>query len=219
MSPAMPVAASGQPCEDPGAGKGRSGSCFQCGHQVRPMSTCRLGAWNLLDLSATLVQLRGGGPRGPPLGETILHFHFQESFPSAQWLDHFLQKRETAHFRDGGLQAFVFSSVKARVIVVPPSWGSGVSPPGFPGGLVVKNPPTSAGDAGSIPGPGRSHRPQSSKAGEPRLLSWGSRAHESQLLKPSYLEPVLRKSEYPPPTPQLDKKLAQQWRPRAAKIK
>ena len=27
----------------------------------------------------------------------------------------------------------------------------------FPGGPVVKNPPASAGDMGSIPGPGRSH--------------------------------------------------------------
>ena len=33
---------------------------------------------------------------------------------------------------------------------------------GFPGGAVVKNPPASAGDTGSIPGPGRSHMPQSS---------------------------------------------------------
>ena len=28
----------------------------------------------------------------------------------------------------------------------------------FPGGTVVKNPPANAGDTGSIPGPGRSHR-------------------------------------------------------------
>ena len=28
---------------------------------------------------------------------------------------------------------------------------------GFPGGSVVKNPPTDAGAMGSIPGPGRSH--------------------------------------------------------------
>ena len=27
---------------------------------------------------------------------------------------------------------------------------------GFPGGSVVKNPPANAGDAGSVPGPGRS---------------------------------------------------------------
>ena len=32
---------------------------------------------------------------------------------------------------------------------------------GFPGGLVVKTPPCDAGDTGSIPGPGRSHMPQS----------------------------------------------------------
>ena len=29
----------------------------------------------------------------------------------------------------------------------------------FPGGPVVKNPPANAGDTGSIPGLGRSHRP------------------------------------------------------------
>ena len=28
----------------------------------------------------------------------------------------------------------------------------------FPGGAVVKNPPANAGDTGSSPGPGRSHR-------------------------------------------------------------
>ena len=32
---------------------------------------------------------------------------------------------------------------------------------GFPGGAVVKNPPANAGDAGSSPGPGRSHMPWS----------------------------------------------------------
>ena len=32
---------------------------------------------------------------------------------------------------------------------------------GFPGGTVVKNPPASAGDTGSSPGPGRSHMPRS----------------------------------------------------------
>ena len=31
----------------------------------------------------------------------------------------------------------------------------------FPGGAVVKNPPASAGDTGSIPGPGGSHMPRS----------------------------------------------------------
>ena len=32
---------------------------------------------------------------------------------------------------------------------------------GFPDGPVVKNPPASAGDTGSIPGRGRLHMPQS----------------------------------------------------------
>ena len=33
--------------------------------------------------------------------------------------------------------------------------------PDFPGGAVVKNPPTNAGDTGWSPGPGRSHMPLS----------------------------------------------------------
>ena len=32
---------------------------------------------------------------------------------------------------------------------------------GLPGGSVAKNPPTTAGDTGSIPGLGRFHMPQS----------------------------------------------------------
>ena len=56
---------------------------------------------------------------------------------------------------------------------------------GFPGGLVVKNnPPANAGDTGSVPGPGRSHMPRSSKAHVPRPLSLSSRALEPQLLRP-----------------------------------
>ena len=35
---------------------------------------------------------------------------------------------------------------------------------GSPGGSVVKNLPASAGDTGSIPGPGRSHVPGGNKA-------------------------------------------------------
>ena len=54
----------------------------------------------------------------------------------------------------------------------------------FPGGAVVKNPPANAGDAGSSPGPGRSHMPWSNKALAPQLLSQGSRACEPQLLSP-----------------------------------
>ena len=42
---------------------------------------------------------------------------------------------------------------------------------GFPGGAVVENLPANAGDAGSSPGLGRSHMPQSNWAREPQLLS------------------------------------------------
>ena len=40
----------------------------------------------------------------------------------------------------------------------------------FPGSLVFKNTPANAGDMGSIPGPGRSHMPQSNEACAPRVL-------------------------------------------------
>ena len=47
----------------------------------------------------------------------------------------------------------------ARSIIIPvPLQVNGLD---FPGGAVLKNPPASAGDTGSIPGPGRFHVPQS----------------------------------------------------------
>ena len=62
----------------------------------------------------------------------------------------------------------------------------------FPGGAVVKNPPSNAGDTGSIPGPGRSHMLHSNQACVPQLLSLRSRAREPQLLSPraTTLKPV-----------------------------
>ena len=41
----------------------------------------------------------------------------------------------------------------------------------FPGGPVVKNPPTNAGDMGSMPGPGRFHTPQGNYCRGPQLPS------------------------------------------------
>ena len=61
----------------------------------------------------------------------------------------------------------------------------------FPGGAMVKNPPANSGDAGSNPGPGRSHVPRNNKARTSQLPSLHSRAHVPQLLKPARLEPVL----------------------------
>ena len=57
---------------------------------------------------------------------------------------------------------------------------------GFPGGSVVKNPPASAGDSGSIPDPGRSPMPWSNQAHAPQLLSLCSRAWESQRRRPMH---------------------------------
>ena len=54
----------------------------------------------------------------------------------------------------------------------------------FPGATVVRNLPASAGDTGSIPGPGRSHMRRSNKVRAPQLLSLRSRACEPQLLSP-----------------------------------
>ena len=49
---------------------------------------------------------------------------------------------------------------------------------------MVKNPPASAGDTGSSPGPRKSHMPRSNEARAPQLLSLRSRAREPQLLNP-----------------------------------
>ena len=61
----------------------------------------------------------------------------------------------------------------------------------FPGGPVVKNPPASAGDMGSIPELRRFHRPRGTSARVPQLLSLHSRAREPQLLSSLTLELVL----------------------------
>ena len=50
------------------------------------------------------------------------------------------------------------------------------------GGSVVKNPPISARDMGSIPDPGRSHMLQGNPAHVPQLLRLHSRVQELQLL-------------------------------------
>ena len=105
----------------------------------------------------------------------------------------------------------------------------------FPGGTVVKNLPANAGDAGSNPGPGRSHMLRNNKARAPQLLRLCSRAYEPQLLSPrattteahmpracalqreaTAVHTVTKSS---PRSPQLEKALAQQRRPNAAKNK
>ena len=53
---------------------------------------------------------------------------------------------------------------------------------GFPGGSLVKNPPASAGDKGSILDPGRSHMPQATKS---ECYNYWACALEPRLLKPT----------------------------------
>ena len=87
---------------------------------------------------------------------------------------------------------------------------------GFPGGAVVGSPPANAGDTGSSPGPGGSHVPRSSWAGEPQLLSlrvWSlcSATREAVILRGPR---TAMKSG--PHLPQLEKALAQKRRPNTA---
>ena len=106
----------------------------------------------------------------------------------------------------------------------------------FPGGTVDKKLPVNAWDMGSIPGLGRSHKVQRTDpiitTAEPTLWSprcncWGCLL---QLPKPTHLEPVLcnkrghhkgKPMHYSgdecPCSPQLEKALQQQRRPRATK--
>ena len=103
---------------------------------------------------------------------------------------------------------------------------------GFPGGLVVKNPPANAGDMGLTPDPCATEW----LSLVPQLLSMCSRAWELQLLSPQaatteHCEPrtcALQKhppqwkahapeSESSPCSQKLGKVHMQQWRPNAAK--
>ena len=87
---------------------------------------------------------------------------------------------------------------------------------GLPGGAVVENLPTNAGDTGSSPGLGRSHMPRSSWAHEPQLLSlrlWSlcSAAREAAIVRGP--RTVMKSG---PHLLQLEKALAQKRRPNTA---
>ena len=84
---------------------------------------------------------------------------------------------------------------------------------GFPGGPVVKNPPTNAGDTGSILGLGSFCMLRNNEAPAAQLLSQhsqvGERSHCSE-------QPGLHDKEWPQ-APHLEKAQAQQQKPIAAK--
>ena len=88
---------------------------------------------------------------------------------------------------------------------------------GFPGGAVVENLPANAGDAGSSPGPGRSHMPRSNWAREPQLLSlrvWSLRSATREAVTVRGPRTAMKSG---PRLPQLEKALAQKRRPNTAK--
>ena len=68
----------------------------------------------------------------------------------------------------------------------------------FPGGSVVKSPPASAGDMGSIPDPGRSHTSPSDKACVPQLLSLCSRAWELHVMSSRVATNEVQTPQSPP---------------------
>ena len=101
---------------------------------------------------------------------------------------------------------------------------------GFPGGAVVKNLPANAGDAASIPGPGRSHiavEQLSSRATTTEPVVWGpgtvtAEPKPHNLLKPTCSRACAAQPERPPQgegfTPHREKP-AQQRGPSTAKTK
>ena len=81
---------------------------------------------------------------------------------------------------------------------------------GFPGGAVVENLPTNAGDTGSSPGLGRSHMPRSNWAHEPQLLSLRVWSLCSATREAAIVRGPRTAMKSGPRLPQLEKALAQQ---------
>ena len=90
---------------------------------------------------------------------------------------------------------------------------------GFPGGAVVGNLPANAGDTGSSPGLGRSHMPRSNWAREPQLLSLCVWSLCSPTREAAIVRGPCTAMKSGPRLPQLEKALAEKWRPNTAKNK
>ena len=87
---------------------------------------------------------------------------------------------------------------------------------GFPGGAVVENLPTNAGETGSSPGLGRSHMPRSNWAREPQLLSLRAWSLCSATREAAIVRGPRTAMKNGPRSPQLEKALAQKRRPNIA---
>ena len=79
---------------------------------------------------------------------------------------------------------------------------------GFLSGAVVENLPANAGDAGSSPGLGRSHMPQSNWAREPELLSLRVWSLFSATREATIMRGPRTAMKSGPRSPQLEKALA-----------
>ena len=84
---------------------------------------------------------------------------------------------------------------------------------------MVENLPANAGDTGLSPGLERSHMPQSSWAREPQLLSLRVCSLCSITREAAIMRGLSTAMKSGPHLPQLEKALAQQQRPNAAKNK
>ena len=87
---------------------------------------------------------------------------------------------------------------------------------GFPGGTVVESLPANAGDTGSSPGLGRSHMSRSNWAHEPQLLSLRIWSLCSATGEAAIVRGLCTAMKSEPRLPQLEKALAQKWRPNTA---
>ena len=81
------------------------------------------------------------------------------------------------------------------------------------GGAVVENLPANAGDTGSSPGLGRSHMPRSNWAHEAQLLSLRDWSLCSATREAAIARGPRTAMKSGPHLPQLEKALAQKWRP------
>ena len=90
---------------------------------------------------------------------------------------------------------------------------------GFPGGAVVGSLPANVGDAGSGPGLGGSHMPQSGWACEPQLLSLRVWSLCSATGEATMVRGPRTAVKSGPRSSQLEKALAQKQRPNTAKNK
>ena len=81
---------------------------------------------------------------------------------------------------------------------------------------MVENLPAGAGDTGSSPGLGRSHMPRSNWAREPQLLSLHVWSLCSATREAAMVRGPRTAMKSGPRLPQLEKALAQRWRPSTA---